>query len=119
MVKTLRRKNKNNVTKKNSNSLIICPIGLKPFQEKFSKVFSPDKMRKSNSLQKKIFVKELLSKFAPNSIKPENNFYDYINYQWLKNVSLEEQQKYITQVDDFRLTQDKVYRQLNDIILNN
>jgi len=118
MVKTLRRKRKNNETKKNSDSLTICTIGLKPFQEKFSKVFSPDKMRKSNSLQKKIFVKELLSKFAPNSIKPENNFYDYINYQWLKNVSLEEQQKYITQVDDFRLTQDKVYRQLNDIILN-
>ena len=118
MVKTLRRKRKNNETKKNSNSLKICPIGLKPFQEKFSKVFSPEQLRKSTSLQKKIFVKELLSKFAPNSIKPENNFYDYINYQWLKNVTLEEQQKYITQVDDFRLTQDKVYRQLNDIILN-
>ena len=118
MVKTLRRKRKNNETKKNSNSLIICPIGLKPFQEKFSKVFSAEQLRKSTSLQKKIFVKELLSKFAPNSIKPENNFYDYINYQWLKNVTLEEQQKYITQVDDFRLTQDKVYRQLNDIILN-
>lgn len=118
MVKTLRRKRKNNETKKNSNSLQICPIGLKPFQEKFSKVLPIDKMRKSNALQKKIFVKELLSKFAPNSIKPENNFYDYINYQWLKNVSLEEQQKYITQIDDFRLTQDKVYRQLNDIILN-
>ena len=57
MVKTLRRKRKNNETKKNSNSLIICPIGLKPFQEKFSKVFSPEQLRKSTSLQKKIFVK--------------------------------------------------------------
>jgi hypothetical protein len=30
---------------------------------------------------------------------------------------LEKQQEYIVQVDDFRLTQDKVYHQLNDIIL--
>jgi hypothetical protein len=58
-----------------------------------------------------------LSKFSPNSIKPKNDFYDYINYQWLKNVSLEQQQKYIVQIDDFRLAQDTVYRQLNEIIL--
>ena len=76
MVKTLRRKQKKNETKKNKTSLQICPIGLKPFQEKFSKIFSADQLRKSTALQKKIFVKELLSKFAPNSIKPENNFYD-------------------------------------------
>ena len=59
-----------------------------------------------------------MSKFAPNSIKPEDNFYDYINYQWLKDVTLEQQQKYIVQIDDFRLAQDKVYRELNQIILD-
>ena len=64
------------------------------------------------------FVKQLLSKFAPHSIKPENDFYDYINYQWLKNVSLEDQQKYIVQIDDFRLAQDKVYHELDTIILD-
>ena len=58
-----------------------------------------------------------MSKFAPSAIKPEDDFYDYINYLWLKNVSLKKQQEYIVQVDDFRLTQDKVYHQLNDIIL--
>ena len=58
-----------------------------------------------------------MRKFAPHSIKPEDDFYDYINYQWLKNVSVEQQQKYIVQVDDFRLTQDKVYRQLDEIIV--
>ena len=101
-------------TNKHSSTKKMCPIGLKPFEEEFSKKFQ---LKKSSS-EKKAFVKQLLSKFAPNSIKPENSFYDYINYQWLKNVSLDKQQKYITQIDDFRLTQHQVYEQLNGIILD-
>jgi len=109
------KNNKMNVTKKNVK---MCPIGLKPFEEEFSKKNSGPQLKKSSSEKKKAFVKQLLSKFAPNSIKPENSFYDYINYQWLKNVSLESQQKYITQIDDFRLTQHQVYEDLNGIILD-
>ena len=105
---TIRKKDKNKQgTRKMS---IHCPIGLKPFEEHFSK-------NKTKMKRKKEFVKQLLSKFAPHSIKPENNFYDYINYQWLKNVDVEQQQKYIVQVDNFRLTQDKVYTQLDDIVV--
>jgi len=108
-IKKHRKENKNNTTKK------ICSIGLKSFEEKFSNNLKKDK--KSIAKKKKEFVKELLSKFSPNSIKPENDFYDYINYQWLKDVSVEQQQKYIVQVDSFRLTQDKVYRDLDEIIV--
>ncbi len=98
--------------------LKLCPIGLKPFEEEFSKTFTKKQLKRSSSIQRKTLVKELLTRFAPNSIKPENDFYSYINYDWLQNVSLEERQKYIVQIDDFRLTQDKVYQELNDIILD-
>ena len=114
MVKTKKNCIKKSVTKKNKK-IVICPIGLKPFEEEFSKKFT-DKI--SSSTKKKRFVKQLLSQFAPNSIQPKNNFYDYINYQWLKDVSVEDQQKYIVQVDNFRLTQDKVYRDLDQIIVD-
>jgi hypothetical protein len=100
MVKTKKNRIKKSVTKKNKK-MIVCPIGLKPFEYEFGKKISPNQLRLSSSKNKQNFVKQLLSKFAPNSIKPENDFYDYINYQWLKNVSLEEQQKYIVQIDDF------------------
>ena len=109
------KKNKKNKTSNNNNTRKICPIGLKPFEEKFSKTLTKDK--KSISERKKKFVKQLLSKFSPNSIKPENDFYDYINYQWLENVSVKEQQKYIVQVDNFRLTQHQVYEELDEIIV--
>jgi putative endopeptidase len=102
-------------TLKNKN---IFSIGLKPFENRFTKKMSINNLKKTTKQKRKYLVKELLSKFAPNSIKPANDFYDYINYQWLKNVGLEEQQKYITQIDDFRLTQYKVYQELNTIILN-
>ena len=92
----------------------ICPIGLKAFEESFTK---KKNLTKTSESQKKEFVKELLSNFSPIHIKPEDDFYDYINYQWLENVSVEKQQDYIVQVDDFRLVQDKVYHDIHDIIL--
>ena len=121
MVKSRKNVSKKNVSKKNvlsTSVLKLCPIGLEPFEEKFNKTFSKSELRKSSVLQRKTFVKELLTPFAPNNIKPENDFYDRINYDWLKNVSLEERQKYIVEIDDFRLAQDKVYLELNDIILD-
>jgi predicted metalloendopeptidase len=119
MVKTKKKSIKRNTTKKClKESLALCPIGLKSFEDDFSKTLPKGHLKKSSEAQKKQFVKQLFSKFAPHSIKPEDDFYDYINYNWLKEVSLEEQQKYITQIDDFRLAQDKVYRELNQIILD-
>jgi hypothetical protein len=77
MPKTIRKKSNNkNKTKK-------CPIGLKPFM---NKDITKDELEKQ-------FIKELLSKFSPGSIRPEDDFYDYINYQWLQNITLKEQQK--------------------------
>jgi putative endopeptidase len=113
---TLRNKRKHTGTKKNKKSDIVCSIGLKPFEEEFSKTLTKHE-KKSSTKRNKEFVKQLLSKFSPNSIKPAKNFYKYINYQWLKNVSLKQEQKYIVQVDDFRLTQDQVYQELDEIIL--
>jgi hypothetical protein len=128
MKKTIRKINKKinknikNKTKKNINHYKLipttCPIGLEPFEEKFSMTIPIQKLNWTNEEKKKEFVKELLTQFSPTQITPQNDFYSYINYLWLKNVSLTKQQDYIVQIDDFRLAQDKVYGQLNEIILN-
>lgn len=118
MTKTSKLRTKHNSTKKLKKRFDACPIGLKSFEEEFSKNMTKKQLMKTNADKKKEIVKEILSKFAPNSIKPYNNFYDYINYQWEKNISIEKQQKYLTQIDDFRLAQDNVYIKLNDIILD-
>jgi len=117
MPNTIKLVNKNSKNNKNKTNKNKCSIGLKPFEKKFSKNIPLKQLKITNKKKKKEIVKELLSKFAPNSIKPNNDFYDYINYQWLKNISLEKQQEYIVQIDDFRLAQDKVYHELDEIIL--
>ena len=124
MPKTEKKRIKKNITKKKKEQLnpyqLIpknCPIGLEPFEKKFSKTISFKKLNLTNKQHKNIFVKELLSQFSPSHITPKNDFYSYINYMWLKNVAVTKQQEYIVQVDDFRLAQDKVYTQLNEIIL--
>ena len=122
MTKTINHKLKQNLkqTRKKQNSTInrgIClaTVGLQPFEENYSKML---KKKRLNTTPKKHFVKRLLSTLSPSVIKPNQDFYDYINYSWLKKVKLEKKQKYIVQVDDFRLTQDKVYKQLHRIILD-
>lgn len=97
-------------------TLSHCPVSLKPFMATYLAERKQRNIRQEENIDH--FIKELLSKFAHHSIQPRDDFYSYINYQWLKNVSLEEQQKYIVQVDNFRLAQDKVYYQLDKIILD-
>jgi predicted metalloendopeptidase len=108
----------NNITKKYNKISKKCPIGLKPFEKKFSDSISNINSNKYETQTIAEFAKQLLKKFSPTYIKPNDDFYTYINYEWIKNVKTNESQKYIVEIDDFRLAQDKVYNQLNDIILN-
>ena len=47
-----------------------------------------------------------------------NDFYSYINDRWLRDYEVQTEQKYIVQVDDYRIVQDKVYRELIQITEN-
>lgn len=115
------RKN-NNKTKKNIVKLIKASkgqdgcnvIGLKEFEDKLGKD-SLDTV-KSTVASRKIFAKQLVGHFSQSNIKPEDDYYNYINYSWLKNFTPENRQKYIIQIDDFRLAQDKVFRELDMIM---
>ena len=115
--KTLKNKKidlNNKYANKELNYEKQCSAGLKPFELAFLK------KKSSTSRQKEIdlFKTELIRLRSPKHISPQNDFYTYINYGWLKKVTLKEEQKYITQIDDFRLVQDKVYKDLNEITLD-
>ena len=117
--KTSRRRHHS--SKKNQVKTNDAIISLKPFEASFSKEIATQegkKLRNIHTYKTAEFAKELHSRFSPSNIKPQHDFYDYINYTWLQNVSLEKQQKYIVQIDDFRLAQDKVYQELGNIIVD-
>jgi putative endopeptidase len=124
MKRTLKKINPNkNKTKKiqDNNIDILCkkyPITYEPFEQKIDDVFAKNKLNVSSisfNLEKEV-VKDLKKAVSPSNITPNNDFYSYINERWIKNISLEENQQYIVQVDDFRLVQDKVYRELIEIV---
>jgi predicted metalloendopeptidase len=109
--KTTKNKTTKNKIMKNENS---CVSGLKSFELKFQS----KKQKYSIKQHINVFKKRLTNFVSPTHITPENDFYTYINYYWLKNAYLKEEQRYITQIDDFRLIQDKVYSDLKEIILD-
>jgi hypothetical protein len=63
-------------------------------------------------------VKDFLKPFSPKGIKPVDDFYTYINYQWLTEVEKKQflKKKFYTQYDDFRIVQEKVYYDLIEIV---
>ena len=85
------------------------------FEDKIEKAYGKLFLDKKFNLEKEL-IKELKKPINIKGITPQDDFYSYINDRWINNVSLFERQKYIVQVDSFRLVQDKVYHELLDII---
>lgn len=50
-----------------------------------------------------------------NKINPANDFYSYVNRDWIRSTQLKPDQEYIVQIDDFRLAQDRVYSHIVNI----
>ena len=88
------------------------------FEDKVEELFKNKKIdvvSTSFNLEKQI-VSELKQAVNPKGVKPNDDFYSYINDRWITDYQLTEQQQYIVQIDDFRIVQDKVYRELIQII---
>ena len=84
----------------------------------FEKIYKSNELKKYNiNFNKKVTGLMLFIK-TKNKFKPTDDYYNYINYNWINKVSVLHNQKYITKIDNFRLVQDKVYNQINDIYNN-
>ena len=100
---------------------IFCSNGsnnYESFEQKIEDVFKKhniDISSTSYNLGKSV-VNDLRKAVNLSNVHPNNDYYSYINDRWLSNIRVEKTQTYIVQVDDIRLVQDKVYRELIGII---
>ena len=95
----------------------VCKSNIKPFEREYEKINKTIDERNKNIND--TLVKLLRKKTVPKGILPNNDFYTYINYEWIKYTKVDTQKEgYIVQLDDFRLVQNKVFYELIDIILN-
>jgi predicted metalloendopeptidase len=123
---TSKNNSRNNKSKKNNSKNKTIKRGINmcttksftTFEDKVEKVFKEnnlDFLSTNYNLQKQI-LKDFKEAVSPSNIKPQDDFYSYINEKWMIEFNLEESQKYIVQVDEFRLIQDKVYKELIEIV---
>lgn len=108
-----------NKTQKNID--ILCKSSANTyntFEDKVEEIFKKNKVdivSTSYNLEKQI-VANLKKAVNTKNIKPNDDFYSYINDRWIADYEVKKEEKYIVQIDDFRLTQNKVYIQLIEII---
>ena len=87
------------------------------FESVFEKTFKHS-LKTENANVERALIKLFKTPFAPSKITPRNDYYTYINYQWIakKTKELETTKKFYVQMDNFRITQEKVYYELMEIV---
>ena len=92
------------------NTPVLARLFSKDNMERFDKLPKDEKSyTQYHELLKKELEKTSKSKYAPNQ-----DYYTYTNYGWLKEQTqkLKKDPKYYVEIDDFRMKQDDVYREL-------
>uniref|UniRef100_A0A6C0E343 Peptidase M13 C-terminal domain-containing protein n=1 Tax=viral metagenome TaxID=1070528 RepID=A0A6C0E343_9ZZZZ len=114
---TRNRRIQNNKTKKTSNYLKTLPNNYNHFENSLENNKEIKKILGSDDYQKSL-IKAFRTPYAPSKITARSDYYDYINYSWiLQQTKLANKvKKFYPQIDSFRVTQEKVYYELIDIV---
>ena len=90
---------------------------LASFEKEFEKTFKHNLTKENENVERSL-VKLFKTPFAPVKITARNDYYTYINYQWIaqKTRELRKTKKFYVQMDNFRIAQEKVYYELMDIV---
>jgi len=109
---------KTSKTRKNKINTLCDYESYKPFEEKLEEVFKSKNVNfdSSNYNLEKTIIQDLKKATNPSNVTPQNDYYSYINDRWIESYKTGDNLGYIVQIDDFRLVQDKVYRELSAIV---
>jgi putative endopeptidase len=123
-MKTLRTKQKNNGTRKCRPSQKELKVYCREhantfnrFEEEYENDFKSSLKQEDANIEKQL-IKLFKTPFTPTKYTAQNDYYTYINYQWLaeKTKELKQKLKHYVQIDSFRVTQEKVFYELIDIV---
>ena len=120
MISHKNKTRKNKIHKINKPKIPCDTQAYKPFEQKLEEVFKQNNANFDSSnfnLEKSIII-DLKKATNPSNVLPQNDYYSYINDRWIESYKTANNLEYIVQVDDFRIVQDKVYRQLDEIVTN-
>jgi len=104
---------KNNSKKNNSKKNNKCSS-----YNRFEDIFINGTVKVKDKDYQQSLIKTFKTPFAPSKVTPRSDYYTYINYTWIQDVTekLLKKQNYYIQHDSFRETQEKVYYNLMDLV---
>lgn len=103
-------------------SIALCSQQYLNIEDKYIKKFKKNVSRSYKDMEGTL-IRAFKIPFSPSNITPQFDFYTYINYRWIqdsmkKYKSRDTVNRYFIEVDIFRLAQDKVYKELFDLVKN-
>ncbi len=123
-MKTKKNKTLNNCTKKYKPTQKKLNMYCKKhantfnsFEKEYEKKFDVKIQKHEHDVERKL-INLFKTPFTPSKYNPQNDYYTYINYKWIndKTKEFKDSLKYYVQIDSFRITQEKVYYELIDIV---
>lgn len=120
-MRTKKHKVVNNKTKKCRPSQqelkVYCKEHANTFNQ-FEKEYEKKFKKKHEQNVERELIKLFKTPFTPTKYRAQDDYYTYINYQWIsqKTKELKAKLKHYVQVDSFRITQEKVYYELIEIV---
>jgi predicted metalloendopeptidase len=87
------------------------------FEKDYEKSITGNLLKHHENMEKEL-IKLFKTPFTPTKYRAQDDYYTYINYQWIsqKTQELKQELKHYVQIDSFRITQEKVFYELMDIV---
>ena len=114
----------NNKTRKcrisNSQLSVLCRKSantFNQFEKKFEKTMKNDLVKYNRNIEQEL-IKLFNKPFSPTHIKPPDDYYTYINYQWIEKQTqqIKNRKDFYVQIDSFRIVQENVFYELMNIV---
>jgi len=121
---TRKRRNMNNITKKNRSRQKKIDLFCEQHANTFNSFEAQYEMTFKNNLKahrknaESELIKLFKTPFTPAKYTEKDDYYTYINYKWISNETkaLKTDLKHYVQIDSFRIVQERVYYELIDIV---
>ena len=117
----IKNKSRKNIKKMDEKKelRLVCKnkaSSIEAFEKNFEKGLGQNLTKENNIIQREL-IQLFKVPFTPSKYTPRNDYYTYINYEWITNQTkqLQKTNKFYVQVDSFRIAQEKVYYELIDI----
>jgi putative endopeptidase len=86
------------------------------FEDDFEKSIKYNLIKYNKNIEHDL-IRLFKKPFSPKSITPRNDFYNYVNFQWIETQAekIKKEDKFYVQLDSFRIAQENVYYELMEL----